>query len=80
MSEALRLRNDALAIWNAGVQAVRSERLVREALGVEGHWLRVGDQTLDLRSIERIAVVGAGKAGAPPWRKALAPACCTRSV
>ncbi len=64
MSEALRLRNDALAIWNAGVQAVRSERLVREALGVEGHWLRVGDQTLDLQSIERIAVVGAGKAGA----------------
>lgn len=64
MSEALRLRNDALAIWNAGVLAVRSDRLVRQALRVERHWLRVGDETLDLRSIERIAVVGAGKAGA----------------
>lgn len=58
------LRHDALRIWQAGVDAVRSDRLVRAAIRVEGSWLVVGQQRLDLRSIERIAVVGAGKAGA----------------
>lgn len=64
MSQAMRLRSDALAIWTAGVEAVRSERLMRQALCVEGHWLHAGDQTLDLRAIDRLVVIGAGKAGA----------------
>lgn len=64
MAKALRLRNDALAIWNAGVEAVRAQALVHHALRLEGHWLHAGDQTLDLRAIQRLAVVGAGKAGA----------------
>lgn len=58
------LRRDALRIWQAAVDAVRSDRLVHRALRVEGTWLRVGDERLDLRAIRRIAVVGAGKAGA----------------
>ena len=58
------LRRDALRIWQAGVDAVRSDRLVQAAVRVEGSSLWVGQQRLDLRSIERIAVVGAGKAGA----------------
>ncbi len=58
------LRRDALEIWNAGVEAVRSERLVAEALRVEGPSLLVGDDALDLNRIGRIVVVGAGKAGA----------------
>lgn len=58
------LRRDALQIWKAGVEAVRSERLVREALRIEGSSLLVGDDRLDLGSIRRILVVGGGKAGA----------------
>jgi len=57
------LRRDALRIWQAGVEAVRADRLVRAHLRVEPT-LVIGDQRLDLDSIGRIAVVGAGKAGA----------------
>ena len=59
-----RLRRDALRIWQAGLEAVRSERLVRETLRVEGAVLVVGEERLRLDGIRRIAVVGAGKAGA----------------
>ena len=58
------LRRDALKIWNAGVDAVRSEHLVREALRVDGSKLVVGDESFSLDAVRRIAVVGAGKAGA----------------
>ncbi len=58
------LRRDALAIWQAGVDAVRSEKLVAEALKVEGRTLIVGEEELSLDSIGRIVVIGAGKAGA----------------
>ncbi|MFO0900004.1 MAG: DUF4147 domain-containing protein [Pirellulales bacterium] len=67
MKPAAELRADALAIWRAAVASVDSTRLVREHLVVDGHWLQVGDDTsdpLDLDAIERIVVVGAGKAGA----------------
>lgn len=36
------LRSDALQIWQAGVEAVRSPRLVRQAIHVEGRTLVVG--------------------------------------
>ena len=52
------LRRDALAIWQAGVDAVRSDRLVCENIRVDGDWLVIGDDTLELSSIGRIAVVG----------------------
>jgi glycerate 2-kinase len=58
------LRRDALQIWQAGVDVVRSDRLVREHLRVEGPTLVIGEDRLDLDAIRRIAVVGAGKAGA----------------
>jgi glycerate 2-kinase len=58
------LRRDALRIWQAGLEAVRSERLVKESLRVEGPVLAVGDEQLRLDGIRRIVVVGAGKAGA----------------
>lgn len=58
------LRRDALRIWRAGVDAVRSDRLVRQALRVDRSWLVVGDNRWELDSIRRIVVVGAGKAGA----------------
>lgn len=58
------LRRDALDIWRAGVEAVRPERLMAECLRVEGRRLWVGDERFDLGRVRRIAVVGAGKAGA----------------
>ncbi|MBN2583122.1 MAG: glycerate-2-kinase family protein, partial [Planctomycetes bacterium] len=58
------LRRDALQIWQAGVDAVRSERLVRQSLCVDGGALLLGDDSLPLDAIRRIVVVGAGKAGA----------------
>ena len=58
------LRDDALQIWQAGVEAVRSPRLVGQNLRVDGPILRVGPDAIPLESIRHIAVVGAGKAGA----------------
>lgn len=58
------LRADALAIWHAGVAAVKSDRLVQDNVRVDGNWLVVGDESFELARIGKIAVVGAGKAGA----------------
>jgi len=58
------LRSDALRIWQAGLRAVRSPRLVFEALEVADGALRIGEELIDLDSIDRIAVVGGGKAAA----------------
>jgi hydroxypyruvate reductase len=55
---------DTLAIWDAGLAAVRSDRLIRDAMRVEGPTLVVGEEDIPLAGIRRIAVVGAGKAGA----------------
>ncbi len=58
------LRSDALAIWQAGVDAVRSDHLISENVRLDGDWLVIDDETIELSKIGRIAVVGAGKAGA----------------
>jgi hydroxypyruvate reductase len=67
--DATTLRRDALRIWQAGVEAVRSGRLVRQSLRVDDGTLLIGNEKssslrLPLDSIRRIVVVGAGKAGA----------------
>ena len=61
---AEQLRNDARHIWQAGVDAVRPERLVPQFVHVDGDRLLLGDEVLSLDAVGRIAVVGAGKAGA----------------
>ena len=66
------LRSDAIAIWQAAVDAVRSDHLVRDNVHIDNDWLVIGNAPftsptacrLKLSSINRIAVVGAGKAGA----------------
>jgi glycerate 2-kinase len=58
------LRADALAIWQAAVEAVRSDRLVTDNVRVDGDSLNIGDESFALSSVGKIAVVGAGKAGA----------------
>jgi glycerate 2-kinase len=58
------LRDDAIAIWKAGVAAVDSCAAVRRTVVVEDSVLRVASLSIDLRSVGRVEVVGAGKAGA----------------
>ncbi|MBM3999375.1 MAG: DUF4147 domain-containing protein [Planctomycetes bacterium] len=59
-----RLRDDARAIWSAGLAAVDSARLVRDAIEVTGDSLRIDDLLFPLDTLDRIVVVGGGKAGA----------------
>lgn len=58
------LREDALSIWRAAVDAVSSDRLVRENVRSTQQHLHIADTTIPLHNLGRIAVVGAGKAGA----------------
>ena len=58
------LREDALAIWQAAVAAVASDRLVEQAVTRDGDQLRIADQTYHLPDLGRIVVIGGGKAGA----------------
>ena len=58
------LRQQAEAIWSAGVAAVDSATLVRRAIQCDRRTLTVVGETFDVSSIGRIVVVGAGKAGA----------------
>jgi glycerate 2-kinase len=61
---AAQLREDALQIWQAGVEAVRSPRLVFEAVETDGRWLLLGDEPVELVGVGRLVVVGGGKAAA----------------
>lgn len=58
------LRDDAINIWKAGLDAVRSDELVRRSVSVTPNRLSILDQGWPLDRIDRITVVGAGKAGA----------------
>lgn len=58
------LCRDAQAIWQAGVDAVRSERLIADAVQRNGDLLTICNREFHLPDLGRIAVVGAGKAGA----------------
>lgn len=55
-------RLEVQSIWNAAVQAVRGDHLVREAVRVEGDRLTVGPESWRLSDVDRIEVLGAGKA------------------
>jgi hydroxypyruvate reductase len=61
---AVNLRDDALRIWQAGVDAVKPSRLILEHCEVEAAWLRLDEQLISLDQIERFLVVGGGKAAA----------------
>ncbi|QDT34468.1 glycerate kinase type-2 family protein [Thalassoglobus polymorphus] len=58
------LKSDALAIWQAGVDAVDSARLVREVVSGDAESLNVAETHWQAGESGRIYVVGAGKAGA----------------
>ena len=56
------IARDAIKIWQAGVEAVRADRVLRDTVRWDGRWLHVDGEPYDLRGIDRIIVVGAGKA------------------
>ena len=58
------LRDEAREIWLAGVHAVRGDRLIRAHVAVQNQRLIVGSHRWLLAEIDRLCVVGAGKAGA----------------
>ncbi|HVW02806.1 MAG TPA: DUF4147 domain-containing protein [Planctomycetaceae bacterium] len=64
MNAALRLRESARSIWQAGVDAVNAERLMHSAVQATADVLTICGREYRLSEIPRIAVVGAGKAGA----------------
>lgn len=63
-SHPAQLRDDAISIWRAGVAAVSADTLVRNYLSRDSDTLKVGERSFALSQLGRIAVVGAGKAGA----------------
>ncbi len=63
-STNVQLRQDALAIWHAGVSAVDAAWLVKDVVHVEQRELRIGELTIPLQKSSRLCVVGAGKAAA----------------
>ena len=64
MNDKQTLSEHARLIWQAGVDAVGSERLVRDVVSVSQRFLTIGDEQFDLQQLSRIVLVGAGKAGA----------------
>lgn len=60
---AQQLREDALAIWRAGVDSLDPLRLLPSVVSVSDRWLCIGDLEFDLQRLGRILVVGGGKAG-----------------
>mgnify|MGYP006140859831 CR=1 FL=1 len=57
------LRQDAVEIWNAGVDAVRAAALIHREVTVERELLMIGSHQWNRCDFDRIIVVGAGKAG-----------------
>lgn len=58
------LRADAIEIWRAGVAAVDSAELVRQAVQRDGETIAIWGHAFRLDQLGRICVVGGGKAGA----------------
>ena len=59
------LRQDILDILAAAVMAVDPHRAILATVERSGNRLRIGSEVFDLGALDRIFVVGAGKAGAP---------------
>lgn len=58
------LRDDAIKIWAAGLNAVDPARLVKSVVKMKGEWVDLCGQSLYVNDLERIAIVGAGRAAA----------------
>lgn len=58
------LTQQAREIWQAGVDAVKADRLLSASLRFDHQSVEIGDHSFPLRSDGRLLVVGAGKAAA----------------
>ncbi|HEA64857.1 MAG TPA: DUF4147 domain-containing protein, partial [Candidatus Aminicenantes bacterium] len=59
-----KLRDDALAIFNAGVKAVDPVDAIKRYLKLEDGLLSVENRTYDLTNYKGVYIIGAGKASA----------------
>jgi glycerate 2-kinase len=59
-----RMHQDAETIFKAGVKAVDPREAIQRHCRRQGNRLEIGDRTYDLAAVERLLVVGAGKAAA----------------
>jgi glycerate 2-kinase len=59
------LREDVLAVCDAAIRAVDPHQAILANVRVEGENLYVGDKSYPLSDLDRILVVGGGKAGMP---------------
>jgi glycerate 2-kinase len=62
------LRTDAARMWATALRAADPESAVRKIVKCEGHTLQINRCRIDLDSVRRIWVLGAGKAAAPMGR------------
>jgi len=60
-----KLRNDAVDIFSAGLQAVDPLSALRRCVGLRHGHLSIGDHTFDLSAFKHIYIIGAGKASGP---------------
>ncbi|MFQ5897097.1 MAG: glycerate kinase [Candidatus Methylomirabilia bacterium] len=58
----MRLRDAALAVFQAGLEAGEVRSVLEQAVSLDGPRLRLGPGVFDLASVRRLLVLGAGKA------------------
>jgi len=68
--DTAKTRQDAVAIFKAGVAAVDPGLAVKKHCRLEANRLMAGEKTIDLSGFDRISVVGTGKASAAMARAA----------
>ena len=56
------LRDDAVKIWQAGIEAVDARSLVKNLISIENGQLSIGPSVFPIDEINRVIVVGFGKA------------------
>ncbi len=59
----MRLSNIAKSIWQAGIDAVKSDQLLQQAVRFDANQLQVANETISLKKLQHIQVLGCGKAG-----------------
>lgn len=64
-NDILKMRNDAVRIFNKGLEAVEPCSAIKRCCRREGDNLFIGNRKYDLSAIKNIFVTGAGKATAP---------------
>jgi glycerate 2-kinase len=64
------MRNDALKIFSAAVRAVQPQYLLPKHMRWQNNQLRLGEQLFDQHDINKLFIIGAGKASAAMAREA----------